>query len=110
MRPFCGALNALTWGRKDPHALFNVSPAAIVAIQCWRAMLCLVRHREEEFTSPVAIAEFDASLSGAGHIWYDIIDGAEVARGVSAADLTFLEFGTDDSSFQNLSEFIGKGR
>ena len=115
MRPFCGALNALTWGRKDPHALFNVSPAAIVAIQCWRAMLCLVRHREEEFTrtiesfvptSPVAIAEFDASLSGAGHIWYDIIDGAEVARGVSAADLTFLEFGTD-SSFQNLSEFIG---
>ena len=115
MRPFCGARNALTWGHKDPHALFDVSPAAIAAIQCWRAMLCLVRHRKEEFTrtiesfvptSPVAIAEFDASLSGAGHIWYDIIDGAEVARGVSAADLTFLEFGTD-SSFQNLSEFIG---
>ena len=115
MRPFCGALNALTWGRKDPHALFNLSNAAVVAIQCWRAMLCLVRHREEEFTrtiesfvptSPVSIAEFDASLSGAGHIWYDIVDGAEVARGVSAADLTFLEFGTD-SSYQNLSEFIG---
>ena len=115
MRPFCGALNALTWGRKDPHALFHLSEPAIVAIQCWRAMLCLVRHREEEFTrtiesfvptTPVSVAEFDASLSGAGHIWYDIVDGAEVARGVSAVDLTFLGFGTD-SSFQNLSEFIG---
>ena len=67
-------------------------------------MLCLVRHREEEFTRTIesfeptstgSIAEFDASLSG-----------AEVAREVSAVDLTFLGFGTD-SSFQNLSEFIG---
>ena len=115
MRPFCGALNALTWGRKDPHALFSLTPTATVAIQCWRAMLCLVRYREAEFTRtiesfvptvPVSVAEFDASLSGAGLIWYAIEDGAEVARGVSAVDLTFLGFGTD-SSFQNLSEFIG---
>jgi hypothetical protein len=65
---------------------------------------CYARHREEEFTrtiesfdptSPKSIADFDASLSG-----------AEVARGVSAVDLTFLGFGTD-SSFQNLSKFIG---
>ena len=77
-------------------------------------MLCLVRHREVEFTrtiesfvptTPVSIAEFDASLSGAGHIWYELVDGAEVARGVSAVDLTLLGFGTD-SSYQNLSEFI----
>ena len=115
MRPFCGALNALTWGRKDPHALFNMTTTATVAVQCWRAMLCLVRYREAEFTrtiesfvptTPISIAEFDASLSGAGHIWYDLVDGAEVARGVSAVDLTFLGFGTD-SSYQNLSEFIG---
>jgi hypothetical protein len=115
MRPFCGALNTQTWGRKDPHALFNLTSTAKVAIQCWRAMLCLVRHREVEFTrtmesfvptTPVSIAEFDASLSGAGHIWYDLVDGAEVARGVSAVDLTFLGFVTD-SSYQNLSEFIG---
>jgi hypothetical protein len=115
MRPFCGALNCLTWGRKDPYALFSLSAEATVAVQCWRAMLCLVRQQETEFTRtiesfvltvPAVIAEFDSSLSGAGLIWYAVEDGAEVAKGVCAVDLTFLEFGTD-SSFQNLSEFIG---
>lgn len=115
MRPFCGALNCLTWGRKDPYALFSLTAEATVAIQCWRAMLCLVRQQEAEFTRtiesfvptvPAVIAEFDASLSGAGLIWYAVENGAEVAKGVCAVDLTFLEFGTD-SSFQNLSEFIG---
>ena len=54
----------------------------------------------------ILIAEFYASLRGAGLIWYAVEDGAEVARGFSAVDLTFLGFGVD-SSFQNLSEFIG---
>ena len=115
MRPFCSALYRLTWGRTDPHALFDLSAEAVVAIQCWRAMLCLVRHRETEFTrsiasfapeTPTVVAEFDSSLSGAGLIWYLREDGAEVAMGVGAADLSFLGFG-DDSSFQNLSEFLG---
>jgi hypothetical protein len=39
-------------------------------------------------------------------IWYTAEDGAEVAKGVCAVDLTFLEFGTDSSS-QNLWELIG---
>ena len=51
-------------------------------------------------------AEFDASLKGAGVVWYGTIDGAEGAGGVCAVDLSFLGFG-EDSSFQNLSEFIG---
>jgi hypothetical protein len=34
MRPFCGALNGLTWERKDPLALFDITPQAAVAIQC----------------------------------------------------------------------------
>ena len=115
MRPFCSALYRLTWGRTDPHALFSLSAEAIVAIQCWRAMLCLVRHRETEFTrsiasfapeTPTVVAEFDSSLSGAGLIWYTRDSDAEVAMGVGAADLLFLEFG-EDSSFQNLSEFLG---
>ena len=46
MRPFCGALNRMTWGRVDSFALFHLSVEAVVAIQCWRAMLCLVRFRE----------------------------------------------------------------
>jgi hypothetical protein len=115
MRPFCGALYRVTWGRTDPFALFELSVEAIVAIQCWRAMLCLVRHRETEFTrtiesfaptTPTLVAEFDASLSGAGLIWSVREDGAEVIRGVGAVDLSSLGFGVD-SSFQNLSEFIG---
>ena len=115
MRPFCSALYRLTWGRTDPHALFALSAEAVVAIQCWRAMLCLVRHREVEFTraiasfapeTPTVVAEFDSSLSGAGLIWYSREGDAEVAVGVGAADLLFLGFG-EDSSFQNLSEFLG---
>ena len=115
MRPFCSALYRVTWGRSDPHALFMLSAEAIVAIQCWRVMLCLVRYQEAEFTrtlisfttaTPVVVAEFDASLSGAGVIWFFRSKGAEVVTGVSAIDLSFLGFGVD-SSYQNLSEFIG---
>ena len=115
MRPFCGALNRVTWGRTDEFALFHFSAEAIVAIQCWRAMLCLVRFRETEFTreiisfvptTPILVAEFDSSLSGAGIIWSVRTDGAEVVRGVSAVDLSFLGFGVDSSN-QNLAEYIG---
>ena len=115
MRPFCASLYNLSVGRTDPHAVFRISDEAAITINCWRAMLCLVRYRETDFTrtlesfvptSSCCIAEFDASLKGAGVVWYQIVNGTEVARGVCAVDLSFLEFG-DDSSFQNLSEFIG---
>ena len=115
MRPFCGALNRLTQGRTDPHAMFSLSQEAQVAIQCWQAMLCLVRYRETEFTrtldsfsssTPTILVEFDSSLSGAGLIWFQRSNGAEAVRGVNAVDLTFLGFG-EDSSYQNLAEFIG---
>ena len=74
-----------------------------------------MRHRETEFTrsvesfapaTPTVVAEFDSSLSGAGLIWFSRDGDAEVAVGVGAADLLFLGFG-EDSSFQNLSEFLG---
>ena len=115
MRPFCTALNRATWGRTDEHALFWIPTETIVAIQCWRAMLRLVRHRETEFTrtivsfaasTPAVVVEFDSSLSGAGLIWYRREHGAEVAVGVSAVNLEFLAFGVDSSN-QNLAEFIG---
>jgi hypothetical protein len=115
MRPFCGALYRVTWGRVDEHAIFHLSTEAIIAIQCWRAMLCLVRFREKEFTrtiesfapaTPILVVEFDSSLSGAGLIWSVRTDGAEVVRGVSAVNLAFLEFGVDSSN-QNLAEYIG---
>lgn len=115
MRPFCAALYNLSAGRTDTHALFKLSSEAAMAIRCWRAMLCLVRYRENDFTrtlesfAPTAssvVAEFDASLTGAGVVWYSTLNGAEVAGGVAAVDLSFLNFGVD-SSYQNLSEFIG---
>ena len=115
MRPFCGALNRLMAGRVEVHASFFLSEESKIAIKCWQAMLCLVRYQEIRFTRtlqsfdptlPSTIAEFDSSLTGTGLIWYDRVKGAEVARGVCAVDLSFLKFG-DDSSYQNLSEFIG---
>ena len=75
-------------------------------------MLCLVRHRETEYTrsivsfalsTPVVVVEFDASLDGAGLIWYSREHGAEVALGVGAVNLRFLGFGSDSS----VLEFIG---
>jgi hypothetical protein len=38
--------------------------------------------------TPVVLVEFDASLSGAGLIWYHRSSGAEVAMGVGAVDLS----------------------
>ena len=115
MRPFCSYLNRVTWGRTSPKALFYLSAEAIVAIQCWRAMLSLVRFRAVEYTRsissfapepPVLVAEFDSSLSGSGVIWYARESGKEVVLGVCAACLGFLGFGVDSSN-QNLAEYIG---
>ena len=72
MRPFCTALNRATWGRTDPHAIFSIPTETIVALKCWRVVLCLVRYRETKFTrtlesfapaTSVIIVEFDSSLS-----------------------------------------------
>lgn len=115
MRPFCGALNRMMGRRLNPHVSLPLSTEAAIAIKCWRAIFCLVRYSETEFTrtllsfAPVQsgiIAEFDSSLQGAGLVWYSRSKGAEVAVGVCAMELSFLGFG-DDSSFQNLAEFIG---
>lgn len=101
--------------RLNPHVSLPLSTEAAIAIKCWRAIFCLVRYSETEFTrtllsfAPVQsgiIAEFDSSLQGAGLVWYSRSKGAEVAVGVCAMELSFLGFG-DDSSFQNLAEFIG---
>ena len=115
MRPFCGALHRLAAGRTSPHATFTLTEEAKIAIRMWRAMLFLVRYDEERFTRsihsfndehPTYIVEFDASLKGAGILWFRRAGGTEVCMGGSAVDLRSLEFG-DDSSFQNVSEFIG---
>ena len=116
MRPFSGALHRISAGRTSRHATFLLSDEAKLAIRCWRAMLYLLRFDEEKFsrsldsfdvtTPPCYIIEFDASLTGAGVLLFQRVGGAEVCLGCSAVDLSSLQFGTD-SSFQNVSEFIG---
>ena len=115
MRPFCGALNRATMGRRDRHATFTLEEETKCAIRCWRAMLFLVGYDEAQFTRSldsfdtqpaVYIVEFDASLTGAGVLIYQRVDAVEVCVAATAMDLRGLNFG-DDSSFQNTAEYIG---
>ena len=115
MRPFCGALNRATIGRRDRHATFLLEEETKCAIRCWRVMLFLVGYDETQFTRSldsfdtrpaVYIVEFDASLTGAGVLVYQRIDSVEECVAATAMDLRGLNFGTD-SSFQNTAEYIG---
>ena len=115
MRPFSNFLHRITAGRTSPHATFSLTVEARTAIQCWRSVLCLAHYDVLRFTrtlesyalQPATIlAEFDASLEGIGIIWYEISSGTEVAIGVCSMSITELGF-QSDSSFQNLSEFLG---
>lgn len=58
--------------------------------------------------APAIVAGSDASLKGAsaGLIWYERINGCEVATGVYAVDLTHLGF-SSYPYLQILAEFIG---
>ena len=79
-------------------------------------MLYLVSFNEQRYTRRMEsfmsktleyVVEFDASLTGAGILWYKRQDnGTEVAMGGGAVDLRGFEFGSD-SSFQNTAEYIG---
>ena len=112
MRPLCGALNRLSVGRTNIYASFYLIQRP--RLQSKVGALCSAWFGTTKWSSlesfapaiPVMIAEFDASLKGAGLIWYSRSDSSEVERGVCTVDLSFLRIG-DDSSFQNLSEFIG---
>ena len=116
MRPFCGALHRATSGRKSRHALFFLPEEAQRAIRGWRAMLYLVSFEEQRYARRMEsflpeslnyVVEFDASLTGAGILWYKRqADGTEVALGGGAVDLRGFGFGSD-SSFQNTAEYVG---
>lgn len=79
-------------------------------------MLYLVSFEEQRYTRRMEsflpesldyVVEFDASLTGAGILWYKRqADGTEVALGGGAVDLRGFGFGSD-SSFQNTAEYVG---
>lgn len=115
MRPFCSALSRLTVNRHSRHALIELTNEAKMSIRLWRAMLYLVEYDEARFTRPLAtfddtppshVVEFDASLTGVGILLYERVAGTEVCLGGGAIDIRGLQFG-EDSSFQNVAEYIG---
>ena len=115
LRPFCSALNHLIAGRQERHAKIALTEEARIAIRMWRAMLYLVRYDEARFTRtlesfnadpPQYVAEFDSSLSGVGVLWFQRVNDGEVCVGGAAVDIRGLGFG-EDSSFQNLAEYMG---
>ena len=115
MRPFSGALHRMAAGRTARMSTFIINDEAKLAIRLWRTMLVLVRFDEDRYsrpmqsfvdTTPEYIVEFDASLTGVGVLWFQRVNGTEVCLGGSAVSLYGLGF-KDDSSYQNLCEFIG---
>jgi hypothetical protein len=117
MKPFSRALYSLIGGVTNRCALVDFTIEAQRAVRMWRAMLVLLAEDELVFgktivsfvtdNNPRFIVEFDASLSGAGLLWYQRQkeDGSEVSMGGGAVDLRGLDFGSD-ASYQNTAEFI----
>jgi hypothetical protein len=117
MKPFSRALYSLIGGLTNRCALIPFTVEAQRAVRMWRAMLVLLAEDETKFgktiesfvsdSNPRIIVEFDASLSGAGLLWYQRQgeDDSEVSIGGGAVDLRGLGFGSD-ASFQNTAEFI----
>ena len=116
MRPYSSALHQATCGRSNKSAQFKFRPEAQRSIRMWRATLALVELNEAQFSRPLDsfrpqamefTVEFDASLTGIGLLWYRRdTDNNEISLGAAAVDLKWLSFGVD-SSFQNVSEYIG---
>ena len=82
----------------------------------WRATLALVELNEAQFSRPLDslrpqsvefIIEFYASLNGIGLLWYKKgSDNCEISLGAAAVDLLWLDLVTD-SSYQNVTEYMG---
>jgi hypothetical protein len=115
MKPFSRSLYSLIGGLTNRCALVPFSVDAQRAVRMWRAMLVLLAEDETKFgktiesfvsdNNPSIVVEFDASLSGAGLLWYQRQrDDSELSIGGGAVDLRGLGFGSD-ASFQNTAEF-----
>jgi hypothetical protein len=122
MKPLSAHLYSATLGRRSRQRTHQVPPGARTAMDMWLAVLCLGDLSEEHLCLPMhtlsgaatAIGfQFDASLSGAGILWYqyDPTSGSGANLGVhpllGGASVSLLEFGFGgDASFQNCAEFM----
>lgn len=102
-------------GHYNQHASTTLPVPARRAIRLWRAMLCCLHLDETRFSRSFdqfrgkhadMVCEFDSSLAGSGLLFYRVNpDGSETVVGGAAISLTSLGF-AEDSSFQNMAEFI----
>jgi hypothetical protein len=116
LSPFSGALYASYAGRVRCNAKFPLRQEARLAVRLWRVALCASFLRHGAFTRLMTsfepnfrglVAEFDASLSGVGIVFYERdAQGHESPVGGAAVSIEFLGFG-DESALQNCAEFIG---
>ena len=117
MRPLIRALYTAFSGLRHNSSITveKMPDGAKRSIQTLRLLIVLASVDELHFTRtmasfatklPTCTVEFDGCLHGAGILLFDVDDnGNETILGGSAVDLTPLEF-KDDSSNQNLSEFL----
>ena len=103
-------------GRKQ-QATVSLDEPAKLAIRLIRAILVLglcsevassqmSRPIESFDRNPVLhVVDFDASLTGIGLLFSDVVDNIEIPRATATIDISSLNFG-DDSSFQNTAEFM----
>lgn len=131
MRPFrCVLYRQIPHWARNPKGhskrVFHIrlSDDAKRIVRLYSALLALTLLHETQFTRPFAsfrvsapslVIKFDGCLSGSGVIWYggmsalalqhDPLTRGLSALGGAAVDLRSLGFG-EDSSFQNVSEFI----
>jgi hypothetical protein len=116
MRPYTLAIWAPIVGRKPSAAKVTLTQSAKRAIWMWRVTLALLRwdrlSLSRTFQSFVKeprasyLLVSDASLSGFGGQVFDLRSGEPVLVGVLREQFP-SEYNLDESSFQNLAEFVG---
>jgi hypothetical protein len=113
LRPFTRVLYASYTGRSEAASV-PLSALCIAVIRMFRNMFVMMGVRPLAFTRTFQsfvtephqwVCEFDASLSGIGLLWFEVVHGREIARAHASVDITSLRFG-EDASFQNTAEYI----
>ena len=114
MRPFVRTLYSSFRGRGD-WGRVSITVETKRIIRLFRCLFVNLALQGARFSRPFAsfnsrsptwVCEYDASLSGIGIMWFQIMpDGTEALRAYSSVDITSLGFGSD-ASFQNTAEYI----
>ena len=114
LKPFTQDLFDSIRGRHS-HAVFQLPAHAIRAVEVWRGTLLSLQLDPAVFSRPIHtlgtrhaeyLIEYDACLSGVGLI-LSALDSMDRRSLICAAKLSLLDFHFgEDSSYQNVSEFI----